>query len=96
MGNQWGQNQWGQGLICDLTVSNCLRKDSETVTQLQPAINRSIDKDSHLMSDEHRSHLRIAKEFSAHCHVNNSKHEYYRGDFHSNTAGHLTEILDAH
>ena len=60
--------------------------DIETVAQLQPVIDHYIDKDSHLMSDEHRSYLSMGKQFSAHSHVNHSKQEYCRGNVHSNTA----------
>jgi len=60
--------------------------DSETVAQLQPVIDQYIDKDSHLMSDEHRSYLSMGKQFSAHSHVNHSKQEYCRGNVHSNMA----------
>ena len=38
------------------------------------------------MSDEHRSYMSMGKQFSAHSHVNHSKHEYSRGDVHNNTA----------
>jgi hypothetical protein len=49
------------------------------------------------MSDEHRSYLSMGKQFSAHSHVNHSKHEYSRGDVPTNTAesfnGHFKRAL---
>ena len=60
--------------------------DSEAVAQIQPVIDHHIDKNSHLMSDELRSYMSVAKQFSAHSHVNHSKREYSRGDVHKNTA----------
>jgi len=64
---------------------------------MQPVIDHNIDKDSHLMSDEHRSYLSMGKQFSAHSHVNHSKHEYSRGNVHTNTAesfnGHFKRAL---
>jgi transposase-like protein len=60
--------------------------DRETVAHMQPVIDHHIDKDSHLMSDEHRSYMCMGKQFSAHSHVNHSKREYSRGDVHNNTA----------
>ena len=60
--------------------------DGEKVSQLQPVIDQHIDKGSHLMSDEHRSYLKMGKQFSFHSHVNHSKHEYARGRVHNNTA----------
>jgi len=53
---------------------------------MQPIIDQHINKDSHLMSDEHRSYLSLGKQFSSHSHVNHSKLEYCRGDIHNNTA----------
>ena len=53
---------------------------------MQPVIDQHIDKDSHLMSDAHRSYVSMGKQFSAHSHVNHSKREYARGDVHNNTA----------
>ena len=45
------------------------------------------------MSDEHRSYMSMGKQFSAHSHVNHSKHEYSRGDVHSNTAESFNSIF---
>ena len=60
--------------------------DGEKVSQLQPIIDQHIDKDSHLMSDEHRSYLNIGKQFLSHSHVNHSMNEFARGNVHNNTA----------
>lgn len=60
--------------------------ENEKVATLQPIIEQLIDKDAHLMSDEHRSFLHIGQQFSAHSHVTHSKREYSRGKVHCNTA----------
>jgi hypothetical protein len=53
---------------------------------MQPVIDQHIDKDSHLMSDEHRSYVSMGKQFPSHSHDNHSRREYARGDVHINTA----------
>ena len=53
---------------------------------MQPIIDQHINKDSHLMSDEHRSYLSMGKQFASHSHVNHSKLEYSCGNIHNNTA----------
>ena len=53
---------------------------------MQPVIDQYIDKDSHLVSESHRAYVSMGKQFSAHSHVNHSKHEYAQGDVHNNTA----------
>ena len=45
------------------------------------------------MSDEHRSYIKIGKQFAAHSHVNHSKREYSRGEAHSNTAESFCSML---
>lgn len=46
------------------------------------------------MSDEHRSYMKIGKQFRAHSHVNHSKREFSRGKAHSNTAESFSSILE--
>ena len=61
---------------------------------MQPIIDKYICKDSHLMSDKHRSYIKIGRQFSAHSHVNHSKGEYKRGTTHSNTAESFSALLE--
>jgi len=74
-----------------ITVERCgpvraVPIDNEKVSTLQPIIDRHIDKNSHLMTDEHRSYLSIGKQFLAHSYVNHSRREYSQGNVHNNTA----------
>jgi len=66
---------------------------SEKVATMQPIIDRHLCKSAHLMSDKHRSYMKIGKQFAAHSHVNHSKREYSRGDAHSNTAEWFSSML---
>jgi hypothetical protein len=68
--------------------------DNEKTTTLQPIIDRHIDKGAHLMSDSHRSYLKIGRQFPAHSHVNHSKREYSRGQIHCNTAESFSSLFE--
>jgi len=46
------------------------------------------------MSDEHRSYMKIGKQFAAHSHVKYSKREYSRGDTHINTVESFSSMLE--
>ena len=61
---------------------------------MQPVIDQYLCKSAHLMSDKHRSYMKIGKQFAAHSYVNHSKREYSRGDAHSNTAESFSSILE--
>jgi len=67
---------------------------SEKVPTLQPIIDRYLCKSAHLMSDEHRSYMKIGKQFRVHSHVNHSKREFSRENAHSNTAESFSSILE--
>ena len=60
---------------------------------MQPVIDKHLCKSSHLMSDMHRSHMVIGKQFSTHSYVNHSLREYSRGAVHTNTAESFTAIV---
>jgi len=68
--------------------------NSEKVSDLQPIIDRTLCKSSHLMSDEHLSHMCLGKQFAAHSHVNHSRHEFSRNKVHSNTAESFSSMLE--
>jgi hypothetical protein len=67
--------------------------ESEKVDTLQPIIDQHLCKSSHLMSDMHRSHVAIGKQFSAKSYVNHSQREFSRGNVHTNTAESFTAIV---
>jgi len=68
--------------------------ENEKVCTLQPVIDQFIDKGAHLMSDKHRSFIRIGQQFAKHSHVNHSRREYSRGSTHSNTAESFSSLFE--
>ena len=68
--------------------------ESEKVSELQPIIDKHIDKGSHLMTDKHRSFLKIGQQFAEHSSVNHSADEYSREDVNNNTAESFSAILE--
>lgn len=68
--------------------------ESEKVETMQPFVDRHLCKSAHLMSDKHRSHIKIGKQFAEHSHVNHSRREYSREDVHSNTTESFSAILE--
>ena len=67
---------------------------SEKVETMQPIIDQHLCKSSHLMSDKHRSYIKVGKQFAEHSHVNHSRREYSRGNVHSNTAESFSSMLE--
>ena len=57
-------------------------------------VNAFVSTEAHLMSDEHRSYVNIAKAYRGHSRVNHSRGEYARGNVHSNTAESYGAILE--
>lgn len=68
--------------------------ENEKVSTLQPIIDQHIDKQTHLMSDGHRSYLHIGQQFLSHEHVTHSLREYSRGKVHCNTAESFSSIFE--
>lgn len=68
--------------------------ESDSIAVLKPVVNAFVSTEAHLMSDEHRSYGRIAKDYQSHHHVNHSRGEYARGKVHSNTAESYGAILE--
>jgi hypothetical protein len=57
-------------------------------------VERFVDKDAYLITDENRAYRSIGKQFAAHHWVNHSHKEYARGDIHNNTAESFNAILE--
>jgi hypothetical protein len=68
--------------------------ESDSIANLSPVAKRHITQDAHLMSDQHLSYRRIAKDYAAHSTVNHLRKEYARGDVHTNTAESFSSILE--
>jgi hypothetical protein len=59
-----------------------------------PPVFNLISKESHLMTDEHKSYKAIGKWFTAHSTVNHSQKKYVRGDIYNNTAESFSAMLE--
>jgi hypothetical protein len=67
---------------------------SDKICELNPQVNRFVDKNAHLMTDENHAYRSIGNRFAAHDWVNHSHKEYARGDIHNNTAESFSSILE--
>ena len=67
---------------------------SDKICELSPQLDKFVDKNAHLMTDENRAYRSIGNQFAAHDWVNHSKKEYVRGDIHNNTAESFSSILE--
>jgi hypothetical protein len=67
---------------------------SDKTSELFPQVNRFVDKNAHVMTDENHAYRSICNQFAAHDWVKHSKKEYARGDIHNNTAEFFSAILE--
>ena len=67
---------------------------SDKISELSPQVERFVDKDACLITDENRAYRSIGKQFAAHNWVNHSHKEYARGDIHNNSAESFSAILE--
>ena len=67
---------------------------SDKIAELFPQVNRFVDKNAHVMTDENHSYQSIGRHYAAHDWVNHSQKEYARGDVHNNTAESFNAILE--
>ena len=67
---------------------------SDKITELSPQLDRLVDKQAHLMTDENHSYQSIGRQYAAHDWVNHSQKQYARGDVHNNTAESFSAILE--
>ena len=67
---------------------------SDKIAELFPQVNRFVDKNAHLMTDENHSYQSIGRHYAGHDWVNHGQKEYARGDIHNNTAESFSAILE--
>ena len=67
---------------------------SDKISELSPQVERFVDKDAYLITDENRAYRSIGKQFASHDWVNHSHKEYARGDIHNNSAESFSAILE--
>jgi hypothetical protein len=67
---------------------------NDKIAELFPQVERFVDTDAYLITDENRAYRSIGTQFAAHQWVNHSQKEYARGDIHNNTAESFSAILE--
>ena len=67
---------------------------SDKRVELEPIIERFVDKKSHLMTDKNRSYIKIGEKYSEHSSVNHSSKEFVRDDVYNNTAESFGSMLE--
>ena len=67
---------------------------SDNIAELSPRLDRFVDKNAHLMTDENHTFRALGNQFAAHDWVNHSHKEYARGNIHNNTAESFSAILE--
>ena len=64
-----------------------------TAKTLRDVLNEQASKESHLMTDEHKSYNKVGKEFADHSIVKHSMKQYVKGIAHINTAENFFSLL---
>lgn len=68
--------------------------DSASVKAIEPHVERHVDNDSYLMTDQNPAYQAIAAKYAGHSSVNHSNDEFARGEVHNNTAESFNAILE--
>lgn len=67
---------------------------SDQTAELRPLVERFVDRQAHLMTDQNWAYQQIGKDYAAHSWVNHSAKEFARGDVHNNTAESFNSLLE--
>ena len=68
--------------------------DSDSFSNIAPVVERHVDQDSYLMTDQHQVYQRLGTSYAGHSYVNHSDLEYARGEVHNNTAESFNALLE--
>ena len=60
--------------------------ENESIEAIKPHVERHVDKDSYLMTDQNPTYRSVAKGYAGHSSVNHGDNEFARGEVHNNTA----------
>ncbi len=77
-----------QGQVRTALIAN------DQAAELRPLVERFVDQQAHLMTDQNWAYQQIGKDYAAHSWVNHSEKEYARGDVHNNTAESFNSLLE--
>jgi transposase-like protein len=68
--------------------------DNDSYNNIAPVVERHVDKDSYLMTDQHKVYLKLGNQYAGHSYVNHGDLEFARGEVHNNTAEAFNAILE--
>jgi hypothetical protein len=68
--------------------------DSDKSAELRPWVERFVQKDAHLMTDENHSYRKIGQQYASHQWVKHTMEEFARGEVHNNTAESFSSLLE--
>jgi transposase-like protein len=84
-----GKGTKKQGILVMVERHGIVRAElinSASAADIRPHVERHVDKDSYLMTDQNPAYRSIAAKYAGHSYVNHSDEEYARGEVHNNTA----------
>ena len=68
--------------------------DSDKTAELRPWVERFVQKDANLMTDENHSYRKIGQQYASHQWVKHTMEEFTRGEVHNNTAESFSSLLE--
>jgi len=68
--------------------------DNDSHDQIAPIVDRHVDKDAFLMTDQNPVYKRIGKDYAGHASVNHGDGEFARGEVHNNTAESFNAVVE--
>ena len=92
-----GKGTEKQGVLVALERQGQVRSAliaSDQAAELRPLVERFVDQQAHLMTDQNWAYQQIGKDYAAHSWVNHSAKEFARGDVHNNTAESFNSLLE--
>lgn len=95
--NKRGKGTKKQGVLVMVERHGVVRTeliDSASIEDIRPHVERHVDKDSYLMTDQNPAYRSIAAKYAGHSFVNHSDEEFARGEVHNNTAESFNALLE--
>lgn len=95
--NKRGKGTKKQGVLVMVERHGIVRAeliDSASIEDIRPHVERHVDKDSYLMTDQNPAYKLIAAKYAGHSFVNHSDEEFARGAVHNNTAESFNALLE--
>lgn len=95
--NKRGKGTKKQGVLVMVERHGTVRAeliDSASIEDIRPHVERHVDKDSYLMTDQNPAYKSIAAKYAGHSYVNHGDEEFARGEVHNNTAESFNALLE--